>query len=263
MFSLLSLTVTPISPLHAPSFTGPVLRSVLGAALRHGECTQACGDGPCLSEQNCGYTHAFYPVDASPPFRLDSSDLDGRQVAPGESWLLKLICFKPGLLPMYQKALQLSLYKGLGSTRISHKILEEDIISISLEDISERAQSFDTITVFLPTPTSLKKNNKQNAHPSLDDILHATLRRAHHLNIDTSIFPRFNNIFDAVPLQLDHIHLRRWSTRQGRQIPLKGVCAAWRLRPSPEQAWWLALAEVLGIGKGTTMGMGVVQILAD
>ena len=112
-------------------------------------------------------------------------------------------------------------------------------------------------TVMLCSPTELKRGGTYISCPTVLDLLHATRHRLHQLNL-----PRPAPFEDAVEermLNCDEHRMLRWTTRQGRLVEVRGVQAAWWVNPTEAQARWLAVAERVGLGKGTSMGKGVLR----
>ena len=62
------------------------------------------------------------------------------------------------------------------------------------------------------------------------------------------------------PVAHEQVATKRWSAVREEEIPIRGVRAAWHIRADAALAKVLAAGEVLGIGKGTTFGKGVLRV---
>jgi hypothetical protein len=106
--------------------------------------------------------------------------------------------------------------------------------------------------------------------PTLADVSVAALRRAYPL-LPAAPRDDLDDLHDSVleiarrrpscPWRGDRHDLRRWSSRQRKEIELRGVRGELELPDGPGPLWpLLLLAGWLHVGKGTTQGLGQMLI---
>ncbi len=229
----------------APPFAGPLLRSALGAACALLACSPGCRDAVHLAD--CAFERAFHGApDRPPPFRLDTSGLDGRRLAPKDPWRLRLVVFQPEAAALLADALTLALSRGLGRDRSVHDVAVLRAVPPPRVEPGVRV-------VRLLTPTLLARQGTALRRPAAIDLLHAARLRARTLGIPASL-PRYEEDVAVLDSWTDPAPVR-W---EGGDLP--GVVGAWRLDATPAQAEWLALAALIGLGKHTAFGLGAVGV---
>lgn len=251
---------SPGSAIETPPFTGPVVRAALGAALRLRACTQACGDGACRVGPGCAYVDCFEPQYNQARFRLDSADLDDRTLNPGDRWTLRLVSLSADPSPLFD-AVEPMLWRGLGPRRTPHRLLQHQELAALPDSLAARAAAWagHTITLRLVTPATFRRDGQPVAEPHLDDVLRAIVLRARAWGIEE--IPAITPVNHEC-ITLARVQEQRYSARQDQVVPLQGALGAWRLEASASVAELLALGELVGVGKGTALGAGVLRVSA-
>lgn len=241
-------------------FSGWIVRGALGRALRAAECRRGCGDGPCTVPAACGYARLF-EHGGTAQFRLDASELDGRTMRDGDLAHVRLVTFDEASSAAHADALRRALEDGIGDARLPFEVLS---VAPERPDPFARALELgDRLLVELRTPTEIGRGGGWVEEPSPLDILHATLQRFRALGLDASLWPRFEEEVQHHPAWTSPWHGRRWSARRRAWLAMRGARAGFKVRPTPAQAVWFALAETLGVGAGTAFGMGVVRLVRE
>lgn len=231
----------------APPFAGPLVRSALGAACALLACSPGCRDA--VHVPGCDFERAFHGTnDRPPPFRLDTSGLDGRRLAPRDAWRLRLVVFRPDVAGLLVDSLVLALSRGLGDARSVHEVAVVREVAPEVID----APGGDVV-VRLLTPTLLARQGRPLPDPTAIDLLHAARLRARALEVPAGL-PRYEADVDVVEAWRERARVR-W---EGTELP--AFVGAWRVRATPPQAAWLALASLMGVGKHTAFGMGAVSV---
>lgn len=259
--TVLRLPVMLAGPRWQSPFTGPTLRAALGARLRLLACTRACGDGPCRVGAGCGYHDAFEPERGPAPYRFDAADLDRRELTAGDTGSLLLVAFDDTSATRLTDAVRFALAEGLGRDRTRFVVGEP--APVPFDPLVRAATLGPFIRVRLASPTELVRDGRPITAPTPLDVLHGARHRARELGLALPDAPRFEPEVEAEGLAAEAWRGWRWSTRQQREIPVRGALATWAVRPTPAQAWWFALAELVGVGKGTAMGKGAVRCHPD
>lgn len=242
---------------HTLPFNGWIVRGALGRAAHALACR--CGPGD-THLPGCGFATLF--DSPAPGWRLDASELDGRWLRAGDAWELRITGFGAPLDLLADAAVR-ALADGLGEARQPHDVESVDVLDgfdplARAEELGHRAQ------VLLVTPADLRRDREPIREPAPLDVLHATRHRARAFGLPIEL-PWFEEETQALELWREWARGQRWSAERRRWEPVEGVRAAWNWTLSPAQAAWLAVAEVVGIGKHGTAGLGVVraQRLAD
>lgn len=257
--------VRPARALHAEG-----IRSQLGLALHRRVCGLECGEGRCRLPGACAFAACFEGDDRMRPWRLDTTAIDGTRVQPGDSWSLRVATFAQA----HAAPLLAALRDALAPDAVECPVPLADGGDAAEPrppgtpmDLGPRAARLSGPTVVTAkSPLALKRKapGETRSHPvdepTILDLLHATLQRARRIGMEVSTWPRFGaevHLLEETPAERSRlVHLTR---RQPTPGQLVGVRRSWFLRPTPEQAAWLALAEVIGVGGRTTMGLGVVR----
>lgn len=269
-----SLTVTTLtlSPRGRWSVdqAGPVLRSALGLALRVTSCLRDCRE-PCEEVTRCAYGR-LYEARGVRPMRLDALELDA-DLAPGERVQVHLVVpGDPGLRARTTVALRRAVSRGLGpEPRVRFRVLAEDEVEVDLVARAEALAGGAEVACLTPTAITLREpetDRDRRWDPSQTGGLRPILNSAGtrlRLLLGAGAPPEGSPWrFGDDPLVpetgfAEHCALSTWSQRQRRRYPTGGLIGHWVVRPTLAQAYWLAVAEVLGVGRGTTRGQGVVR----
>ena len=129
-------------------------------------------------------------------------------------------------------------------------------------------------TLKLKTPTRLRVEGRLTRSPRLEDFVRSLIQRAltmlhFHCGYDVDFdIEALTNAAREVPVatnDLDLVRLPRWSSRQGRKVPLDGMIGSISFAGAPvRELWPLMLAgEVLRVGKGTVFGLGRYELLSE
>ncbi len=244
---------------HLP-FTGWIVRGALGRALRSLECERACGKGPCQSPTTCGYARRFeHP--GVPHYRLDSSELDGRTLRAGDRYRLRLVTFTEDGR-RFADALAQAAETGLGMRAAGGRVL--DVGDGAVPDVEAMARrNGGRILVELRTPTDIAANGDWNRTPAPADVLDSVRHRAELLGLPVGDWEAHASEVRWLPSWSSPWHGRRWSARRQAWVELRGVRAGFKVLPTPAQALWFALGEVVGVGAGTTFGQGVMRVIPE
>lgn len=254
----------------ARTLQAEAIRSRLGVALHRRVCALDCGEGRCRLPASCAFAACFEGDDSVRPWRIDTSEIDGATVRAGAAWSLRVATFARA----HEAPLLAALRDALAPDRVERLVPLADGGDAAAPrpaeapmDLGLRATELTGPTVVSArSPLSLKRKAPGEARsrpvddPTVLDLLHATLQRARRIGVDVAAWPRFGAdvrlLEETAPERFRVVHLTR---RQPTPGHLVGVRRSWLLRPTPEQAAWLALAEVIGVGGRTTMGMGVIR----
>lgn len=248
--------------LELPPFIGPLLRGVLGNAL-------FVGLGHDVA------TALFEPGKGAPRFRFDTPLTPARTLRKGQTWAVRLVTFDAASEDTFLTAFQVACTAGLRDDRIPQSVVSVRTLESGSSrapdgppdqppDLAARAQellSAGTIVVRLASPAELKRKGQPIRQPGLRDVLLATSHRARELQLELADFPRFEDDCSELVGRMTPWHHARHSEAQDRDYGLWGVVGGIACTPTPAQAYWVALAEVLGIGASTAYGMGVVRAM--
>lgn len=249
---------------------GEALRSRLGVALHRRACASGCGDGRCQLPDACAFAACFEGDEALRPWRLDTSAVDGRAIDRRQPWAVRLATFAPGVEGLLLASLQDGAQpdRVLARRRLAHGgDHAPELAAGGRLDLGDRTHTLSRpVLVEARSPWVLKRRpagggaSAPIAEPRPADLLHATLQRARRLGLPVAEWPRFTPEVDVLeappPTTTRLVHHTRRQPGPGLWV---GVRPTWLLRPTAEQAAWLALAEVIGVGGRTAFGMGVVR----
>lgn len=268
-----------------PTFAGSAWRGAFGHALKRTVCVMrlrpCCG---CPLERSCIYPTVFEAAPDPEGQRLSSLEriaqpyvlmppwAGPRQIAAGEEVSLgvTLVGRAAGQRAYVRRALEAAAAAGLGRERVP--------LTVTAAEPSSAAAPLPEgvpLRLVLRTPVRLKRDGRLVTPASLaaGDLLMALVRRV-------SMLRAFH---DEAPLALDFAGLKqaaahaaftsravrwvdtlRYSTRQERHLQMGGlvgsvVLEAGALRPFLP---FLTLAPWIGVGKGASMGLGQVDVVA-
>jgi hypothetical protein len=120
-------------------------------------------------------------------------------------------------------------------------------------------------TIHIRTPLKLITGGKVNLNPGVRDLVSTLLRRIANLSYfyaGKEISLDFRGILARAEFVRSSNHLRRarairYSARQSKTIGLGGVIGEMRIEDCPEEiVALLEMGQHIGVGRGTTMGLG-------
>ncbi len=278
----------------SPSFLGPALRGMLGRNLRQLVCVQtaetACNS--CPQQASCAYGSFFegptlgsfsYP----PQFVLQPPEPSARTYDKGETFSCMQLIFgssfqflreiflawQQSTLESAPHAIQLSSidlcdYQGHSLHRWQPN---QDIPTPLLQSIPETSAVPKSILLNLHTPLYMRERGMdirpQNLRP--EHLVTGAFRRSKllvpqwHEHAHTQTFPSQLLQAWARSLKLEHelewYQQKRWSHRQQKEIPVKGLLGSLTLSGNLEPFWpALAITPLVGLGKFCNFGLGHV-----
>ncbi len=271
------------------SLPGPsVFRSALGPALRNLCC--AWPDRECRTcprAGDCLYAAVFEPGlnrgDSGPstppvPFVIRRFEGNGIEIA----------LFGPLALQYrtFAVAVNLAMHAGLGHDR-QRFFLKPDVRSVIVDrdtpwcrkttliqevERVQRTLKRHALRVATITPVRLASDGREKRDLDIGDLVAATVRRSKLLlgfygrPVDTS--PLSQVLENTSDFQAEYVSEftvwrdgHRYSSRQGRRVPLGGVEGFFYLDGVSDSGLSiLALARILGVGKGTAQGLGMIDV---
>ncbi len=262
----------------AVPFPGAFLRGVLGNRLRRG-CPSRSRDGRCRPG-TCAWCDLFSPV--ASPGREEHWSGDLRTIpvpyavrSTGEEWqggrvgillLGRATAHAARVVDAFREAGE----RGLGRSRVRAILLEacSRVTAAGREVARAEAEAGDRPVLFRAlSPLRLKEGGRWSRHPSPRLLAVAAARRASalcfHHGAGEALPPPGREWLSALegvaPAREDWTWQEgtRWSARQRRRYPVGGVLGEMELSdPDPALRFFLAVAAVLGVGKGTAYGLG-------
>lgn len=293
-----------------PAHSGALLRSVFGAALRHGACSTGlprCAECPLL--RRCPYPAIFETPPRPTQFAQRFSELPNPYVIEPPAGRCSLRSEDPLVfhmvlvgeaaqrqLPLIVGAWQRALQAGLGQARVPSRLAAVQAIDaagvvqpafdlargrvlapLPSLDLGALARAFGPapagLVLHFDTPLRLQHESRplrpQELTPRL--WLSQLLRRINlmldlHLGIRPAPFDARALLACADELadnrsRLQWQELRRYSARQGRELPQGGVMGPWTwLGAVGPLLPWLLLGQWLHAGKGATSGLGSYRV---
>ena len=280
-----------------PGFLGPLLRSALGAALaqaaREGDAGGGEGSGDdaleafraLFSESKRGH------ADSPRPWRLVAPTLHLGATGRPEATRLRAgspLTFGVSLFgaaeahgPALCEAVERLAWRGLGPARAPFDLAGvTDTTGRDEQDVRQRGPATgkgdkSTLTMRAATPLRLARRRGDPEEPSVGSVAGAAAERLRRLvnasgGGDTPAEP-FSTTGARPPdtraerlkarASFARVRLGRWSSRQGRWYPLDGHMGEAHVEQAPvEIAEALRAAAMLGVGKGTTNGLGRVVL---
>jgi hypothetical protein len=269
---------------HLPEFLGSSWRGAFGRALRQ----QVCLTGmdrcpPCPLYRRCAYPYLFetpppdeatvlrkYPH-APHPYIL-YSQTSGGSVAQGQPLMMDVTLIGRGIehRSVVLSAIEQAAARGLGRAQLP----------LALESASKHPIDASpppvpaSIRVQLESPLRLMIDNLP-VHPdrfNFGDFFSVLLRRVamlHAFHADAPLDLDFRRLVDLARAQpATDPHLRwderqRYSSRQGRTVPLGGLTGSFELHGALAPFWpILWQGQWLHLGKATVMGLGRYRLEA-
>lgn len=130
-------------------------------------------------------------------------------------------------------------------------------------DIADRSGPVAEIEFI--TPTRIVAHGRVQSRPALRDIVSTLLRRLSNLayfHCGVELDSEFADLLRrteqlTAPALVSRCSAQRYSSRQQRRITVDGITGSLRLPAGLEFcAPWFAVGQYLGLGKGTSMGLG-------
>ena len=259
----------------APYFIGSQIRGAMGYALKKVVCINPsfkC-DG-CFAQDNCLYYDFYERVGVYHKYRLDFTLGN-----PTYDFNFYLFEDSTKALPYVISAFyKLFTEIGLGADRettnnFSIKVNDKDVYkdgSFSLEGIepqswSEDFEYKDKVSLKLITPLRIKSNNRfVRSAKELDikGLINSIYQRQRMLQgLERAKLP-FEPKVEISDAFVNFKDLNRYSNRQKGKLKIGGLLGYIELKNIDKESYMLLkVAELIGIGKQTTFGLGKVQLL--
>lgn len=282
-----------------PRYKGSMFRGSFGAALKQIACLRSRRCSACQNPSQCLYGLIFEPAapdasrysDRPRPFVIRDLSFGQRSFRPGDSLAVEMVLLGPAATHYVYVllAMELAASKGLGVRKAKFRLLSvsdhagrlvydaangrlrAEPQPVQNREIAGMAASLPStlITIHFLTPTRLKESGQLVDAPSFSTLMRAAVRR---LEILTELYgtpgatlhlPDYGAAEDVRVLgsTLRWQRLERYSNRQGRRVSLGGLVGSLTyggdLRPWREVLAW---CEILHVGKGTTFGLGRLQL---
>ena len=271
-----------------PAFSGSLMRSVFGRALKQIACA-AHGEEPCPPQ--CAYKRLFdpeRPVDGRfpenpPPYVIEPPRQT--RIEAGQQLQFAVVLLGDALddLPIVVQAWQQALTTGLGGQRASGQLLDVTLINnescitvFSTLDCRFQPHSprlnllsgsgFNRCQLHFLTPLRLQQQ-KQFLKPEAltpELLAKALLRRIRlagelYLGLKLPDWHQFAHWFEAVSMKSDlqWQTVERYSSRQQQSMKLGGLTGIIAFENlHPQLAPWLLLGQYLHLGKNSSFGFG-------
>ncbi|AMO56222.1 hypothetical protein GZ77_05260 [Endozoicomonas montiporae] len=281
--------------LQLPEFSGSLMRSVFGNALKRLACA-AQGDEPCSG--GCAYKRLFDPQrpergrfpENPPPYVIQPPRQT--RVEAGQCLQFSMVLMGKALddLPIVVQAWQQALSVGLGKERVTGQLLdvclvgegEQQEVYSSLDcryqphkaEVLLPVQSSGAVAMNLLTPLRLQQQKRFLKPEGLTTELlaKALLRRTRlageiYLGLTTPDWHQFAQWFESVTMRSDlrWQTVERYSSRQKQSMKLGGLLGSIQLDNLPAELMpWLKLGEYLHLGKNSSFGLGQyhLQVMA-
>lgn len=246
--------------LSLPGFVGPMVRGVIGRAMFEQLGPEAA-------------TAIFEPHAGAPCFRVDTPLHPQRVLPRSKRWHLRLITFNPDIEDAVLNAFAAACATGFRDNRVPQEISDVATLSHggqwapvidaalppSIELRADELFNAGAVTIRLASPARIKRGKELVRFPELQDVLVATAHRVRELQLDASGLGRFDDRSAELPGTMTRWHHPRHSQAQDRDYSLDGVVGGFAAALNRQQARWIALAEILGVGAKTAYGMGVIR----
>ena len=284
-------------------FMGSAWRGLIGWELKRLLCPFAHKPGckTCLIREHCPYFQLFEDQSMFSGFQEKprayivspaECDPNGKQKLD-----ITLIgrCIRS--FPAVARAIESGGSMGLGPSRINYHIQGMEWVlpggkrsPISLDEcdgiglhaaasLSDWLQAEpevpDPVSFQFQTPVRLKIKGKYQGRMEWTDFFATLVRRLEALSLlfyegeplgkdgYMNLMHGFQQI-DPLPNDLRWVEYSRYSNRQRKKVPMGGLIGNARLNGS--DSWllpWLLTAELVHVGKGTSMGLGKISILRN
>jgi len=276
----LSFTLAAEGPGTLPPYLGSLLRGALGHALRRIGCGTSCAS----THRDCPYGRLFEPFAgrrqpylagepvAPRPYVIEPRSAGG-DVDPGDPLIFDLLLI--GSARELRAAVSAAVHDlapaGLGARRIPFRLVEaREIEPVTVP--SPGAPASDRLTLRWVTPLRLMSGGRIQRKLALEDLVDRAVQRqealAHLFGDAPAPVPGGRERWRACAreLRVEHSTLRwhdlhRYSHRQRRRHPLGGLVGKMRLRGDLAPLLGVLRGmETLHVGKGTTFGLGRLEL---
>jgi len=274
------------APMRLPGYTGSACRGGFGRALRRAACVtgwSVCPGCPLLAD--CAYPYIF-ETPAGPdagiladyervpnPFVLAPAWHDAASLAAGDAVTMRLVLIGRAIehSALARQAVIETAWHGIGPDR-------GPLDLVSAEPIAPppAAACPDRVTIELLSPLRLVEKGRLVGPDALRprSLLLALLRRVsllaqRHgpapLDLDYRALKALAEATEFEDTSVRWTEWRRFSGRQQRLLPMGGLLGALSLPLRGLEPFWplLSLAPWVHVGKGATMGLGAVRIIAS
>jgi hypothetical protein len=264
--------------------SGNVVRGAFGTIFRKIACMPDCRDAvSCAIRAACPYARMFEPREARGegpsglqnwprPFVFRASHLDGRAVAPGETFCFDVHSFDvrdPSLRYFVSSFTQLA-QEGLGPRRGRAELVRVEQVRVAVE-LGAEPQPVRRVCIRFVTPTELKNDHEVASQPEFA-ILFARLRdristlRALYgpgpLEIDFRAMGQRAHAVSLASCKLRWVDAQRRSARTGQAHSLGGFVGEAEYEGElSEFLPYLRAGQWTGLGRQTVWGKGQIEVV--
>ncbi len=279
-----------------PGWLGSTLHGALGGALRAATCSRSCAAKHPVEPRRCPYVRLFEPVAApegtpawiaaSPAPRLaicPPAPDDPRVLAAGDHLAFSVLLLGDAaagdvgyLLAALERMAAHGLGRGRGRFELTRVTSGTETVweGGSVTGRPERATPADIagLGLVLSTNTPLRVvRGGELVRPRFEDLVGAAARRvvslavlagepnAGELRIDALVTGAATHRA-RIEASWEPFHTRRWSSRQRRAHAMHGYLGELRVDDAGPYLDWLRAGALAGIGKGTALGFGHVEL---
>lgn len=296
----LEAELSAAEPVHLPAWTGSTVHGALGWALRELTCSSTCEARHAAEPDRCAFARLFGPGASRashvrhagmevPALALrPAAPVRGQVLEPGRSWSFGVTLFGASaladarpILAALERLGERGLGRGRGRMRLvrayssgldlwkNGRVLAEPtaLLGSSWARWSVRG----ALRLRALTPLHLVRDGRTISTPRLTDLIASSLRRLVALSavrgggvpgvrLDELTTALGADVRNAVA-SWERFDTTRWSERQQRRHGVEGVVGEiWVPDVSAELASLLTWAAGVGLGKGTAMGLGRVEV---
>lgn len=171
------------------------------------------------------------------------------------------------------EALRRGEERGIGKGKAHYRLLSKRTVRSSLKECLEKSLRLPK-GLNLRTPLRLRQKEHYLGAVEWPFFLETIARRIEALNaiygggtpIGKELWNKLKCLFDDAPKpSMQDLHwfdYKRYSSRQSKKIPMGGLVGKVYFQDAPDWFWaWVKVAEIVHVGKGTSMGLGKVEIL--
>jgi hypothetical protein len=251
-----------------PQFIGSQLRGALGYALKKVVCFNPTFDcNGCFGRDECQYFNFYENRNRYQKFRLDfelNRDFYEFSIFLFEDTLYAL----PDIVSSFIKIVR---ELGLGQDRVTFDNFDMFINGKKIANLAESRGDFikefeiddfqEDVVLRFVTPLRIKKKNRFLRDDSLElnDLLISSYRR--YLELKEEPRERVEFSGKITKKSLKFIELERYSNRQKSRMKLGGLIGEVEIRGLNQESYeLLKIAELIGLGKQTTFGLGKVKL---
>jgi CRISPR-associated endoribonuclease Cas6 len=273
------------APMRVPGYLGSAWRGGFGRALRRAVCITGLPVCPgCPFETRCVYPYVFETppgaeggiladYDRVPnPFVLAPRWGAAGTLEAGDEAALRLVLIGRAIehAALARQTVVEAGWRGLGPDRGAL-----DLVAVERVAPPPAAPCPDRVAIELTSPLRLVEVGRLVGPEALRPrhLLMSLLRRIsllaeRHgpapLELDYRALKAQAETAEFADKSLRWVDWRRWSGRQQQLVPMGGLLGAWSLPLRGLEPFWpfLALAPWVHAGKGATMGLGAMRVVA-